>query len=215
MDRILSKRHPIVFYDHRASHGRQLPCDYDAKFHMKVGYVYEEELCWDKRRCSVTCPSRNGTIWHCLKASLTPCLNAKGPFFQGDIVFVSLKRKCNHGYPTGRCISPPPGCRCSVCRPPPYVCPCKCLDVGVIVRCARTGVIGVDFGYGGRDPEVLDMQRRDIRLAVKGPAHTRAEEVSVYVRPVAATCRWARDRLSALNSDGDRIVACCLAIVQS
>ena len=116
------------------------------------------------------------------------CLDTRGPYFLGDVVFGVRARDCldNHSQEW-----------------------CTCLSVGLVHAIHRRG-IDVEFGHdrGGR---VIRMRRRDIRLATKGAAHLTAEETEQLVRPVAATCRHAAGLLRKPQTD--RIAACCRALV--
>ncbi len=125
--------------------------------------------------------------------SLVPCLNKRGPFFVGDVVFGTLLR--DHDW----------NCESNWCT---------CHAVGQIVATHSRG-IDVDFAYGQSDrhrlPKIIRMRRSDVRLATKGEAHRLHEEIQDLIKPVAATCRNAAAMLRLQQSD--RTLACCRVVV--
>ena len=121
--------------------------------------------------------------------SLVPCLNKRGPFFVGDVVFGSLLRdhdlNCDSNW-------------------------CTCHAVGKIVATHSRG-IDVDFAYCHSFSKIIRMRRSDVRLATKGEAPRLQEEIQDPIKPVAATCRKAVAVLRLKQSD--RMLACCRIVV--
>ncbi len=121
--------------------------------------------------------------------SLVPCLDKKGPFFVGDVVFGMIAHD-HHNHPETWCT---------------------CNAVGQITATYSRG-IDVEFGYGRRNiSKIIRMRRSDVRLATKGTAHLRHEEIQESVKPLAATCRRAADFLRLQHPD--RPLACSRFVV--
>ncbi len=123
------------------------------------------------------------------QGSLVPCLNKRGPFFVGDVVFGTLLRdhdwNCDSNW-------------------------CTCHAVGKIVATHSRG-IDVDFAYCHSFSKIIRMRRSDVRLATKGEARRLQEEIQDLIKPVAATCRKAVAVLRLKQSD--RMLACCRIVV--
>ncbi len=123
------------------------------------------------------------------QGSLVPCLNKRGPFFVGDVVFGMLLR--DHDW---NCDSTW----------------CTCHAVGKIVATHSRG-IDVDFAYCHSFSKIIRMRRSDVRLATKGEAHCLHEEVQDLIKPLAATCQNAAAFLRLQHPD--RPLACSRFVV--
>ncbi len=169
----------LVYLDARANTNE----GEDHAFHMTVGRILKPMA----GGLFVDLSPIGWPMWFGL-GSLVPCLNKRGPFFLGDVVFSVISRDHpNH--------------------PDTW---CTCQAVGRVVA-ARSRGIDVEFGYRRSFSKIIRMRRSDVRLATKGEAHCLHEEVQDLIKPVAATCRNAAALLRLQQSD--RTLACSRVVV--
>ena len=169
----------LVYLDARANTNE----GEDHAFHMTVGRILKPMA----GGLFVDLSPIGWPMWFGL-GSLVPCLNKRGPFFLGDVVFSMISRdRPNH--------------------PDTW---CTCQAVGRVVA-AHVHGIDVDFGHGRSFSKLIRKRKSDVRLATKGEAHCLHEEIQDLIKPVAATCRKAVAVLRLKQSD--RTLACCRIVV--
>ena len=157
--------------------------------HMTVGRVADEDV-HDAKPIYV-CFSHAGFEKWIGVERLRPCIGSRGPYFVGDMVYGVILRTCEDN-----------------CAPEW----CTCHSVGRVSLVRARGV-DVDFGHdrGGR---IIRMRRSDIRLATKGPAHLRHEELLTLVKPAAGSCRRVLEVVTRAGNRRDRMDAIVLALVK-